>query len=68
MAMERMMAKPPVDYPTSIRLTPELRAELVRLAEADGRSLTNYIANVLRLHVAQLKEAEKSKGGKARSR
>jgi predicted DNA-binding protein len=56
------MSKQPVDYPTSIRLTSELRAELVRLAEADGRSLTNYIANVLRLHVEQLK------GGKSRGR
>lgn len=53
--------KPPTDYPTSIRLTPELRAELMRLAEADGRSLTNYIANVLRLHVQELK-GSKSRG------
>ena len=56
------MSKQPTDYPTSIRLTPELRAELIRLAEADGRSLTNYIANVLRLHVEQLKDKSKSRG------
>lgn len=55
------MSKTPTEHPTSIRLTPELRAELVRLAEADGRSLTNYIANVLRLHVEQLR-GSKSRG------
>lgn len=28
-----------------------LKAELEQLAKADGRSLTNYITNVLKIHV-----------------
>ena len=43
-----------VENPTSIRLTPELREQLVVLAEADGRNFSNYVVNVLRLHVEQI--------------
>jgi predicted HicB family RNase H-like nuclease len=39
-------------HPTSVRITKEMREALIRRAEADGRSLTNYIENVLRLHIA----------------
>lgn len=38
--------------PFSMRLDPELKDALQGLAEADHRSLTNYIENVLRQHVA----------------
>jgi hypothetical protein len=37
--------------PFSMRLPPELKAELQRLADADRRSLTNYIEGVLLDHV-----------------
>ena len=39
------------EFPTSVRLKSDLRAALKQLADADGRSLNNYIVNVLRLHV-----------------
>jgi len=52
---ERTMAKE-TEYPTSVRITAELRAALQRRADADGRKLTNYIANVLRLHVENTPE------------
>jgi hypothetical protein len=52
---ERTMAKE-TEYPTSVRITAEVRAALQRRADADGRKLTNYIANVLRLHVEQTPE------------
>jgi predicted transcriptional regulator len=46
--------------PTSIRLTPELKAKLKRLAEQDRRSLSSYIVIVLENHVAaQEKKAAK---------
>jgi hypothetical protein len=38
-------------HPTSVRITPEVREALKRLAKADGRSLTNYIGRVLAQHV-----------------
>lgn len=43
--------------PLSHRLEPELKAELQRLADADRRSLTNYIEVVLEQHVAGQKIA-----------
>ncbi len=61
--------KKPMHYPTSIRLTEEMRDALIRRADADGRSLTNYIGNVLRLHIEQTPEppakqrAQKAKRG-----
>ncbi len=39
--------------PTSLRLEPELKAALERLAEADDRSLSSYITRVLKEHVAR---------------
>jgi hypothetical protein len=54
------------EYPTSVRLTHELRDALMRRAEADGRSLTNYIGNVLRLHVENTPEPPKAKFAKSR--
>lgn len=41
--------------PFSMRLDPELKEELQRLADADNRSLTNYVENWLRQHVAEAK-------------
>jgi predicted transcriptional regulator len=45
--------------PLSHRLDPELKAELQRLADADRRSLTNYIEIVLEDHVAKNKGKRK---------
>lgn len=42
------------DNPTSIRIPSDLREQLEVLAEADGRKLSNYVVNVLRLHVEQI--------------
>ena len=52
------------EYPTSVRLTRELRDALLRRADADGRSLTNYIGNVLRLHVKNTPEPTPAKSKK----
>jgi hypothetical protein len=38
--------------PFSMRLDPAMKAELMKLAEAEGRSLTNYIEHLLRQHIA----------------
>mgnify|MGYP003659219409 CR=1 FL=1 len=37
----------------SMRLAPELRAELEARAKADGRSLGNYLEQILKKHLAQ---------------
>jgi len=39
--------------PMSFRPDPDLKAELQRLAEADRRSLTNYIEMILVRHVEE---------------
>jgi len=39
--------------PTSIRLRPELKAALKRLAQEDRRSLSSYIVLLLERHVAE---------------
>jgi predicted transcriptional regulator len=39
--------------PMSHRLKPELKAKLQRLADADRRSLTNYVELVLEKHVEE---------------
>jgi hypothetical protein len=39
--------------PTSIRLRPELKAALRRLAQEDRRSLSSYIVLLLERHVAE---------------
>jgi hypothetical protein len=41
------------DTSVNIRLTSELRAELQRLADADGRKLSAYIERLLQLHVKE---------------
>ena len=38
-----------------IRVSPEMKAMLEGLAKAESRSLSNYVALVLRAHVAALK-------------
>lgn len=40
--------------PLSHRLDPDLKEKLQRLADADRRSLTNYIEIVLEKHVSDL--------------
>ena len=46
--------------PFSIRLDPDLKAELQRLAERDRRSLNNFVEKVLAEYVAR----ERVGGGK----
>ena len=41
--------------PFSMRLDPELKAELQKLADGDNRSLTNFIETELRRIVAERK-------------
>jgi hypothetical protein len=43
--------------PTSIRLQPELKAALRRLAQEDRRSLSSYIVLVLERHVLDREKA-----------
>jgi predicted DNA-binding protein len=45
------MAKNTRPMPFSLRLWPELRKRLEVLAEADRRTLTNYILTILERHV-----------------
>jgi predicted transcriptional regulator len=47
--------------PVSVRLDPDVKAELEALATADDRSLSAYIARVLTQHVAAVR-AKASKG------
>jgi hypothetical protein len=47
--------------PISVRLDPDVKAALVRLAEADGRSLSGYIHHLLK---QQVKAATACKTGK----
>lgn len=44
------------DTSVNVRLTSELRAELQRLADADGRKLSAYIERVLLAHVAAVRK------------
>jgi predicted DNA-binding protein len=44
--------------PTSIRLTPELKAKLKRFAADDRRSLSSYIVLVLENHVERRERVE----------
>ncbi len=39
--------------PTSIRLSPELKARLKQFAQEDRRSLNSYVVLVLERHVAE---------------
>ena len=47
--------------PTSIRLAPELKAALKRLAKEDRRSLSSYIVILLEQHVQERERALKEK-------
>lgn len=49
--------------PTSIRLTPELKAKLKRYAVDDRRSLSSYIVIILEDHIKQREGAEARKNG-----
>jgi predicted DNA-binding protein len=44
---------------TNIRLDDELKADLRKLAEGQGRPMANYIVQMLREHVEALKAAGK---------
>ena len=52
------------DTSVNVRLTSELREELQRLANADGRKLSGYIERVLQLHVQAAKTAASEKADK----
>jgi len=41
------------DTAVNLRMTTELRAQLQRLADADGRKLSGYIVRVLELHARE---------------
>jgi len=49
--------------PMSIRLEPDVKAELQELADADDRSLSAYINRVLRQHVDAIRKRHKVKSG-----
>lgn len=40
-----------------IRISQELKAQLQALAEADGRTVSNYIENLIRLQIAKKETA-----------
>ena len=46
--------------PFSLRLDPELKAELQRLADADRRSLSNFVEIILEDYVAASKKKAKA--------
>jgi len=53
------------DTSVNLRITSELRADLQRLADADGRKLSGYIVRLLELHVqAQPAGSEKASKGR----
>ena len=45
----------------SMRLHPAVRDAIQELAEADGRSFTNYVERVLTAHVQEAAEAKSAK-------
>ena len=45
--------------PFSMRFDEELKLELQRLANAENRSLTNYVETILRKHVAEHKRSSR---------
>jgi hypothetical protein len=47
------------DASVNVRLTSELRAKLQDLADADGRTLSNYIERVLNAHAEAKLSSEK---------
>jgi predicted DNA-binding protein len=52
--------------PTSIRLTPELKAALKRFAQQERRSLSSYIVIVLEQHVEDQNKKNPSKADRER--
>ena len=40
-----------------IRISPELKAQLQALAEADGRTISNYIEHLIRLQIGKKETA-----------
>lgn len=44
--------------PFSMRLEPDLKSQLLRLAAAENRNLTNYVETILREHAAAKAAAE----------
>ena len=51
--------------PISIRLDPEVKAALERLAKADDRSLSGYINHLLKTHVDSVeRKKERSSAGR----
>ena len=52
--------KPPKkSLPVSVRMAPEIKAELERLAVEDRRSLSSYIEGVLADHVFQVRKPKR---------
>jgi len=49
------------DTSVNVRLTSELRLKLQRLADADGRKLSNYIERILSAHVQRMDDREKAR-------
>lgn len=47
--------------PISIRISPDLKDAIVKLAEADKRSVSTYIEIVLEKHVAEAQASAKPK-------
>ncbi len=60
------MAKDTRPAPFPIRLTPDLRRRLEALANADRRSLTNYILLVLERHAEAAEHIPASEQGRKR--
>lgn len=48
------------DTSVNVRLTSELRSRLQRLADADGRKLSNYIERVLAAHAEAVAGKDKT--------
>lgn len=46
------------DTAVNVRLTSEMRDELQRLANEDGRELAAYIRRILELHVSELRKMD----------
>jgi predicted DNA binding CopG/RHH family protein len=46
------------DTSVNVRLTAELKGKLQRLADADGRKLSNYIERVLGAHVQAMEKPQ----------
>lgn len=46
-------------HPTSIRLSPELKAQLKQFAQEDRRSLSSYVVLALERHVAERDKRKK---------